>query len=95
VVAAGVTPAEVPPRIAIDNISETTGNRSGSEFGVADFVELGATLRVPERAIRSALTELADRADRWLPDLDALPFGRGKLTKLRRVIEHRRSRLSK
>lgn len=71
------------------------GGRSGSEFGVADFVSLGATLGVPERAVRRALTELVDRADRWLPGLDALPFDRGKVSKLRRVIEHRRSRLSK
>jgi serine/threonine-protein kinase HipA len=71
------------------------GNRSGSEFSVTDFIELGSTLRVPERAVRSALTELADRADRWLRDLDELPFNRAKLSKLRRVIEHRRSRLSK
>jgi serine/threonine-protein kinase HipA len=70
------------------------GGRSGAEFGIADFVDLGATVRVPERAVRRALAELAERADRWLPDLGDLPFERGKVNKLRRVIEHRRSRLS-
>lgn len=69
--------------------------RSGSDFGAKDFVGLGATLGVPERATRHALTELTDRADRWLPELDALPFDRGQVSKLRRVIQHRRSRLAR
>ncbi len=71
------------------------GSRSGSEFGVADFVGLGATLGVPERAVRRALSEVAERADRWLPGLGQLPFDAAKVTELRRVIEHRRSRLLK
>lgn len=69
--------------------------RPGSDFGAKDFVGLGATLGVPERATRRALTELTDRADRWLPKLDALPFDRGQVSKLRRVIQHRRSRLAR
>jgi serine/threonine-protein kinase HipA len=68
--------------------------RAGSEFGAKDFVALGAALGVPERATRRALTELADRTDRWLPELDALPFDRTQVSKLRRVIQHRRSRLA-
>ncbi len=71
------------------------GRRSGSEFSAQDFVALGATLRVPERAVRRALTELADRVDRWLPGLDTLPFDRAQVSKLRRVIQHRRSRLTR
>jgi serine/threonine-protein kinase HipA len=71
------------------------GDRSGAEFGAADFVELGARLAVPERAVRRAITELAERADRWLPDLDQLPFGRSQVSKLRRVIQHRRRRLTR
>jgi serine/threonine-protein kinase HipA len=69
--------------------------RSGSGFAAKDFVALGAALGVPERATRRALTEPANRADRWLPDLDALPFDRGQVSKLRRVIQHRRSRLTR
>jgi hypothetical protein len=69
------------------------GGRSGSDFGANDLVRLGATLGVPERAVRRALTELADRADRWLPDLEMLPFDRGKVSTLRRVIQDRRGRL--
>ena len=71
------------------------GGRTGSDFGAKNFVALGATLGVPERATRRAMAELADRADRWLPDLEALPFNRGQVSKLRRVIQHRRSRLTR
>lgn len=71
------------------------GGRSGAEFDADDFVGLGATLGLPGRAARRALADLVERVDRWLPDLDQLPFDRGKVAKLRRVIQHRRSRLSK
>ena len=71
------------------------GGRSGSEFSAQDFVDLGATLDVPERATRRLMTELADRVDRWLPELDTLPFDRGRVSKLRRVIQHRRESLIK
>jgi serine/threonine-protein kinase HipA len=69
------------------------GGRSSGDFGAADFVELGEHLAVPERAVRRVLTELSERADLWLAGLDALPFDRGKITKLRRVIAHRRKRI--
>ncbi len=71
------------------------GGRSGSEFSAQDFIDLGATLDVPERATRRLLIELADRVDRWLPELDALPFDRGRVSKLRRVIQHRRESLTR
>ncbi len=71
------------------------GGRSGAEFSVDDFVALGQALDVPPRATMRALIDLVERADRWLPDLDQLPFDRGQVSKLRRVIQHRRSRLSK
>lgn len=45
------------------------------------------------RAVRRALNELSDRAELWIGDLEELPFDRGKVTKLRRVIAHRRRRL--
>jgi hypothetical protein len=71
------------------------GGLTGSDFRARDFVALGTALGVPERATRRALIDLTDRADRWLPELDALPFDRGQVSKLRRVIQHRRSRLTK
>jgi serine/threonine-protein kinase HipA len=70
------------------------GTRAGGDFGAGDFVTLGERLCVPERAVRRTLAELADRVDRWLPDLDQLPFDRAQLTKLRRVVGHRRQRLA-
>jgi serine/threonine-protein kinase HipA len=69
------------------------GGRAGAEFDAEDFAGLGERLGVPQRATRRALTEVAERADRWLPNLDELPFDRGKISKLRRVIEHRRRSL--
>lgn len=67
--------------------------RADAGLGAADFIALALGLGVPERATRRVLADLADRADRWLPDLDQLPFDDGQVRKLRRVIEHRRRRL--
>jgi len=61
------------------------GGRSGGDFGATDFVKLGERLEVRERAVRSVLSDLAERVDLWLLELDILPFDRGKITKLRRV----------
>jgi serine/threonine-protein kinase HipA len=71
------------------------GGRTGEDFGAKDFISLGARLGVPERAVTRALSDLTDRVDRWLPELDDLPFDRGVRDKLRRVILHRRGRLSR
>lgn len=71
----------------------TIGGRGGGSFGTADFVELGARLGVPERAVRKALAELVERAELWVPNLDDLPFEARRVAKLRRVIDDRRSRL--
>jgi serine/threonine-protein kinase HipA len=68
------------------------GGRIGGDFGATDFVKLGDRLGVPERAVRRVLSDLAQRADLWLLDLDALPFDSGKIPKLRRVISYRRQR---
>lgn len=70
------------------------GGRHGGDFGATDFVRLGAHLDVPERAVRRILAELADRVDLWAPRLPELPFDKGKVAKLRRVVAHRRARLS-
>ncbi|MFI5842884.1 type II toxin-antitoxin system HipA family toxin [Catenuloplanes sp. NPDC051500] len=70
------------------------GGRSGGDFRAADFVALGKLLGVPERAVRRVLTDITDRAGIWLEELLSLPFDRGRLTKLRRVIEFRRRQLA-
>lgn len=72
----------------------SVGSRSGSELRAMDLIGLGGRLGVPERAVRRVLTELTDRADLWLADLADLPFESGKIAKLRRVVAHRRSRLT-
>jgi serine/threonine-protein kinase HipA len=72
----------------------SVGGRAGGDFGAKEFIALGERLGVPERAVRRAIAELVGRADRWLPDLDRLPFDRGTIAKLRRVINHRRRRLA-
>ena len=69
------------------------GRRSGGDFAAADFVALGARLAVPERAVRRVLSEMGDRVDLWISGLDRLPFDRGQIAKLRRVIAHRRERI--
>src|SRR6266536_3792653 len=70
------------------------GDRSGGDFGLADFVALGGEVGVPERAVRRVLVDLADRVDSWLAELDSLPFDRGRISKLRRLIRYRRGRLA-
>jgi serine/threonine-protein kinase HipA len=72
----------------------TINGRGGGDFGSKDFLGLGLDLNVPERAVRRTLTDLADRVELWVPDLGALPFDRGVIVKLRRVIEHRRKRVT-
>jgi serine/threonine-protein kinase HipA len=68
--------------------------RSGSDFGAADFVKLGGRLGVPERAVRRLLTDLTERVDLWLTDLQTLPFDNRKIAKLRRVVTYRLRRLT-
>lgn len=64
--------------------------RGGSDVPRRAFVEFGAALRLPERAVAGTLDELCARADLWLPDLEQLPFPAGQLRKLRRTIDYRR-----
>jgi serine/threonine-protein kinase HipA len=70
------------------------GGRSGGDFGATDFIKLGERLGVPERAVQRLLSDLADRSDRWVGTLDALPFDKGKIAKFRRVVAHRVLRLT-
>jgi serine/threonine-protein kinase HipA len=70
------------------------GGRTGGDFGADDFVALGERIGVPARAVSATLSDLTTRTDLWLPELDQLPFDRGQIAKLRRVVTHRRRRLS-
>jgi serine/threonine-protein kinase HipA len=69
------------------------GGRSGGDFGAKDFIGLGAKLKLGERAVRRILSELADRSELWLSDLQNLPYDRGVVRKLHRLITHRLRRL--
>jgi len=68
------------------------GKRDGNIPGNT-FVQLGRGLGLPERAARRMVTTIADEVDRWLPDLDRLPYDVGKVNKLRRVIQRRQEML--
>lgn len=70
------------------------GGRSGGDFGAANFVALGDRLGVPERAVRRVLSDLTERAHLWMPEMETLPYDKGKITKLRRAITYRRGRLT-
>jgi serine/threonine-protein kinase HipA len=59
-----------------------------------DFLALGATLGLPERASRRVLAQQVERVEGWLPLLDDLPFDVGVRRKLARVVLHRRERLA-
>jgi serine/threonine-protein kinase HipA len=70
------------------------GGRGGGDFRAADFVALGKPLGVPERAVQRVLAGITERADLWLDELPSLPFDKGRLIKLRRVIDYRRRQLA-
>ncbi len=69
-------------------------NARRADVGVKDFLALGADLGIPPRAVIRVLRDLTDRIDLWLPNLGELPYDRDRITKLRRVVEQRRRRLS-
>jgi serine/threonine-protein kinase HipA len=58
------------------------------------FVALGEATGVPERAVRRTLLELTRKADRWVGDLDQLPFDDRRIHRLRRLIADRRAKLT-
>jgi len=72
----------------------TLNGKRGEDIGRRDFIDLGGAVGVRAPAVQRALDELCERVDLWISDLAGLPFGEGRLRKLRRAIEYRRSRLS-
>jgi serine/threonine-protein kinase HipA len=67
--------------------------RRREDIGLGDFLALGEAVGLPQRAVRRALAELRDRVELWIGDLGELPFDEGRLHKLRKAIEYRRTRL--
>lgn len=71
----------------------SVAGRFREDVGRATFLELAATVGLAARAAESAIDQLVERTERWLPGLDTLPFGTRMVHKLRKAIEYRRSRL--
>lgn len=58
------------------------------------FVSFGDSLGLPERAVTRAVDEICAAVDKWIDDVDTLPYDRGRVAKLRRAINFRRRQLS-
>jgi serine/threonine-protein kinase HipA len=58
------------------------------------FMALGSATGVPERAVRRTLLDLVGRVDRWIGDLDQLPFDQRRIHRLRRLITDRQQKLT-
>jgi serine/threonine-protein kinase HipA len=58
------------------------------------FVALGDVVGVPERAVRRTLADLTTSVDRWIGDLDQLPFDQRRVHRLRRLVADRRAKLT-
>lgn len=58
------------------------------------FVELGGELGLPSRAVESMLDALVSAVDRWIDELDTLPFDGRTTHKLRRVVLDRVAKLA-
>ncbi|MBB5869587.1 serine/threonine-protein kinase HipA [Allocatelliglobosispora scoriae] len=92
-----ISPAFDVPSSAIYNdhtMALSINGRRGPDIPLRSFIALGTSLGLPERSTRSAITELCDRADLWLPGLDSLPFDSGQIRKLRKIVDFRRRMLT-
>jgi serine/threonine-protein kinase HipA len=58
------------------------------------FVALGDAVGVPERAVRRMLTDITGSVDRWVSDLDQLPFDGRRVHRLRRLVLDRQAKLT-
>lgn len=69
--------------------------RTREDIGRADFLALGEAVGVRRRAVEGALDRLVGAVERWVEELDRLPFDAGVIQTLRRAIEYRRDRLGR
>jgi len=79
-------------------MAPSVNGRDREKIRRVDFLALGASVGLRERAVERALDELCDSVELWsvelwLDELGELPFDWGSLTKVRRAIEYRRDRL--
>jgi len=71
----------------------SVNGRDREDIRRVDFLALGASVGLRERAVERALDELCDSVGFWLDELGELLVDSGSLTKFRRAIEYRRDRL--
>jgi serine/threonine-protein kinase HipA len=67
--------------------------RSGTDIRRKDFIALGRSAGLPDKATIRILDQLLARFPTWLPTLDDLPFEPRIRSKLRRAIELRAQRI--
>lgn len=68
--------------------------KSRKDIGRSDFLALGASFGLPERATQRVLDRVVAAAPRWLARLQQLPFPRRLLHKLERACRYRVDRLT-
>lgn len=68
------------------------GRRDGNIPGDR-YIALGEHLGVRPRAARTVIDRVAGSADEWLDGLDGLPFDKGLISKLKRVVRSRQNML--
>lgn len=72
----------------------TVDGKDREDITWRSFVALGDAVGVPERAVRRTLAELTAAVDRWIGDLDQLPFDERRVHRLRRLVLDRRAKLT-
>jgi serine/threonine-protein kinase HipA len=76
-----------------NTLALTVAGKKDQNIPGGRYVGLGIHLGLPERAARGVVKRVASSADDWLSGLDALPFDRGQVDKLRRVVRSRQRML--
>lgn len=71
----------------------TVGGKRDGNIARSRWVALGVELGLPERAAQRTVDRVATAVDRWIDDLDALPFDAGRISKLAKVIRSRQQKL--
>ena len=69
------------------------GGKRDVNIARARWVALGVELGLPERAAQRTIDGVATAVDRWIDDLDALPFDPGRIAKLAKVVRSRQQKL--
>lgn len=71
----------------------TVGGKRDGNLPRSRWVGLGVGLGLPERAAQRTVDSVAGAVDRWIDELDSLPFDAGRITKLRKVVRSRQQKL--